>query len=314
MDGEEDGLNFPGQLGPKGAGEGVDFVDRVAAQSQGGGDGGAGSERDLAFGGRAAEQYSQGEGRDGHAGVREMVKGVVDLVFADDFYFGFEFDAPGLAHPGLDQINEVKHVGRGGAAEVHEEIRMDVADHRVADPGAFQSEFIDQSTRRGLGGRILEGAAGTRLSRLGAPAFGVGGGHTFLDDGPFGWDALKHGPEGEVSLEQGTPAVLGASVGPGNFPNLTASIHGTDRVDDVKDPVSHCTGIHAQRASHISRDAFEEFQTGKACLSCRIGESLQRGAGAGADPVFWQNFHLGKRRGLQRHDQTADTAIADKEI
>ena len=106
--------------------------------------------------------------------------GVISI-FPDDLDLGFEFNSPGLADAGLNQLDQAQHVVRGRVAQVYEEIGVGVADHRVADPRSFEAHFVQQFAGGQRWMRVFKSAAGTGLSWLGGPALRIAGRHPLVD-------------------------------------------------------------------------------------------------------------------------------------
>src|SRR5215469_102373 len=74
----------------------------------------------------------------------------------------FESHSIGLLYPLAHVGNQLQHVRSGSLACIHKKIRMPVADARVAEAVALQTQFIDHPSG-GPTRRILEDASGTFL-------------------------------------------------------------------------------------------------------------------------------------------------------
>ena len=75
----------------------------------------------------------------------------------------FEFNVESLVHALAHITNQRQHVVRGSRASVHEEIRMAIADARVAHIETLEAELINHAAGRFTRG-IFENASGAFLA------------------------------------------------------------------------------------------------------------------------------------------------------
>lgn len=213
----------------------------------------------------------------------------------------------------LDLRNEVEDVAGFGTAGVDEEVAVNVGDLGWADASAFEAEVVDEFAGAAEFG-IFEGATCAGADGLGGAAFVMRSGE-LGGDVVFGGirGAAQDGGDNEALFELGDIAVVVLDVGEGLFFEAAIEVDEADGDDLVEGFDAHGTGVHANGAAEITRDAFHPFEAAEAGVAGSDGDFFEAGTDTSNEGVAFDTdvfkFAFG---GV--NDGTANAAILDEEV